>query len=79
MQNSLFRMTWICVALGLAGCSVSIPLPSLLSEDDDATASIDRARAQPAPVTAPGDRQVPAKTGGADDALPLPPRRPQGA
>lgn len=69
MQNSLFRMTWICFALGLAGCSVSIPLPSLLSEEDDATASIDKARAQPAP----------AKTGGANDPSPLPPRRPQGA
>ena len=48
MQHSIFQVAWLCMGLALAGCSVSIPLPSLLSDDDDVTASIDKARARPA-------------------------------
>ena len=72
MQHSIFRMTWLCAALALAGCSVSIPLPSLLSDEDDTTASIDKARAPSVPANAQGDRQAPAKTSGVDDRPPVP-------
>ena len=57
MQHSIFQVALLCTGLALAGCSVSIPLPSLLSDEDDVTASIDKTRARPA-----ASRVLPAKS-----------------
>ena len=65
MQHSIFQVALLCTGLALAGCSVSIPLPSLLSDEDDVTASIDKTRARPT-----GGKVLPAKSG--VTALPSP-------
>lgn len=65
MQHSIFQAALLCTGLALAGCSVSIPLPSLLSDEDDVTASIDKSRARPAV-----GRFLPAKSAVPAHALP---------
>ena len=65
MQHSIFQAALLCAGLALAGCSVSIPLPSLLSDEDDVTASIDKSRVRPA-----ASRILPAKAVVPAPALP---------